>query len=1389
MQHPPTGTIRPMTVPRLLASALVCCLLVGTHAAVWAEGGSAAVSKTFDIPAGPLTQALNRFAQRNGLVLVFDPVYTNGKSTAGLKGIYGIKEGFAAILKGSGLEAVEDGKGGYRLKLSAIAIEAPAKPEKTTITIDTVRVRAKRYKEIGPMPGLALEREQIAGNIQSVSAEEIRQNQSLSLTDLLNTKLQSVNVNDYQGNPFQMDLTYRGFTAGPQIGSQQGLSVFFDGIRVNEPFGDVVNWDMIPMNAIAGLDVFPGSNPLFGLNTLGGAISVKTKSGFDSPGVSAQILEGDYGRKQFQGSAGWNNDTYAAFGAVNLFMEDGWRDNSPSKVNQAFGKLEWRGERASLGLTSLIAVNKLVGNGTIPTELYKEDPAAVFTSPDETRNRLLQFQLSGVLDVSDTFNITGMVYNRNSKRTSSTGDIIDVDTFRDLGSPTRRAAPGELISCVLQDDDGDGLPNYYLDELTQDAMGNWTSPFIQDAMAHTIEVYNGTYTPDVALLGPLNPGGLPSSFFERVRAMLNSGTDLNEFNVTDSLGQQQRFSGSVIGSIEGVAMAVLDTGFVGYPIFYTRRNLNGTYTRFNVIFAPIVNPDCGTKAFNGDQSRLYALDANGNPIAARDGAIDGHSGSLGTGTGYIQGTPTAVITNSLIDQSGQGGALQFNWNLDDHKFMVGFSLDRAGAKYHASQRFGLLDDKRNVYNDPESIGEEYYAASHDVLVNAFDGTSTTKSLYFSETWTPKQTLNLNASARYNITKVVNALAPKARYYELTDPRLINNFLSYVICTGSGFTDCNFDPRHEMAADEFRELQGFGPFVPLDSAITERFTFRSLNPALGGTWQATPRLNLYANWNQGTRVPSVIELGCAYDATPTVITNAQGTPILDGNGKLQYGPRTLVDGRACNLPTVLSGDPALPQIRAQTVEFGARGKFKDLLEWNLTAYRTDLQDDIYMVAATSQLSYFQDVGSSRRQGIEFGVMGGAGKHEFRLNYALTEATFQSTFKMLSANNSSIISNDTSSADYNQIQVEPGDRMPGIPLNNLNFSWGYKATPNFKIGLSVVAHGDAFVRGNENNEHTPGPGRGVVKVIFDPTTNTSVRTLVPGPDYRYSGKTPGYAVFNLRASYDLGKGWSAGLMVNNLFDKKYTSAGRLGLTPFSPSTHGAVGPGGFNYNSSEWLSTQFISGGAPRGMWFTVAYDFDASKKTEPPKTGSAIMNEPDRLLEPAARLPSAEETALSRVLDTVKPMPVLKRDLAQSVDAIKTARQQVASVLEAWKTAWAKGDAEAYLGYYSPQFQPEGMGRAVWEEQRKLQLLTAAGSTVTIDHLMIAPQGKGMVAMFTQNVGGRQPVSIRKMVALEQQGGEWLIVREHDPQSARQKAVSTAEPVQYQAVSQQHEVTL
>ena len=56
---------------------------------------------------------------------------------------------------------------------------------------------------------------------------------------------------------------------------------------------------------------------------------------------------------------------------------------------------------------------------------------------------------------------------------------------------------------------------------------------------------------------------------------------------------------------------------------------------------------------------------------------------------------------------------------------------------------------------------------------------------------------------------------------------------------------------------------------------------------------------------------------------------------------------------------------------------------------------------------------------------------------------------------------------------KIQVKPGNRMPGIPLHNLNFNFAYDVTNKWRVGLNAVMHSEAFLRGNENNKHKAGP----------------------------------------------------------------------------------------------------------------------------------------------------------------------------------------------------------------------------------------------------------------------------------------------------------------------------
>ncbi|HQM88459.1 MAG TPA: TonB-dependent receptor plug domain-containing protein, partial [Methylotenera sp.] len=234
--------------------------------------------------------------------------------------------------------------------LTAYAVPQIAYAEDNSNAVDLGKIEV-----IGttPLAGVGLPIEQIPSNVQVVKGKELQQQNSLSIADFMNNNLLGVSVNETQNNPYQPDILFRGFTASPLLGTPQGLSVFQDGVRVNEPFGDAVNWDLIPVNAIAGMNLMPGSNPVFGLNTLGGALSVQTKNGRTHQGGGIETSFGSWSRKtvaaEFGGVSTDNSIDY--FLAGNYFDEDGWRDHSPTEVKQIFGKLGWQNEASRLELS------------------------------------------------------------------------------------------------------------------------------------------------------------------------------------------------------------------------------------------------------------------------------------------------------------------------------------------------------------------------------------------------------------------------------------------------------------------------------------------------------------------------------------------------------------------------------------------------------------------------------------------------------------------------------------------------------------------------------------------------------------------------------------------------------------------------------------------------------------------------------------------------------------------------------------------------------------------------------------------------------------------------------------------------------------------------------
>lgn len=238
-----------------------------------------------------------------------------------------------------------------------------------------------------PLPGIGLPPEQVPANVQSLSEAQLRGSHAVSAAGALERTLGSANVNDTQGNPFQIDLNFRGFTASPVLGTPQGLSVFVDGVRANEALGDTIDWDLIPLNAIANVSVMPGSDPLFGLNTLGGAVSVTTKSGFEFPGTAVDATAGSFGRQSLALQTGGHGKALDYFLAGNVFTQRGWADHSPSRVRQLFAKSGYQTEVTDVDLSFACADNVLEGSQTLPRS-WLDTPTQTYSWPDIQNNRL-----------------------------------------------------------------------------------------------------------------------------------------------------------------------------------------------------------------------------------------------------------------------------------------------------------------------------------------------------------------------------------------------------------------------------------------------------------------------------------------------------------------------------------------------------------------------------------------------------------------------------------------------------------------------------------------------------------------------------------------------------------------------------------------------------------------------------------------------------------------------------------------------------------------------------------------------------------------------------------------------------------------------------------------
>jgi outer membrane receptor protein involved in Fe transport len=442
-------------------------------------------------------------------------------------------------------------------------------------------------------------------------------------------------------------------------------------------------------------------------------------------------------------------------------------------------------------------------------------------------------------------------------------------------------------------------------------------------------------------------------------------------------------------------------------------------------------------------------------------------------------------TDSRQRQFGFSGQATLSGRVDGrpNQLTLGAAYDASRVAFRQSSQFGYLNPDRSVtpvdfFADGSEIDDD--GAPIDNRAD-LDGRTRTAGVYATDTLSLSENLHLTLSGRYNRTTVEN------RDH---------------ITPGGGAGSLDGDHR-----------------------------FSRFNPAIGATWSPRRALNVYAGYNEGSRTPTAVELGCADPENP------------------------------CKLPNAMAGDPPLRQVVTRTWEAGMRGRLGAKTHWNAGVFRADNVDDILFVADNSAgFGYFRNVGKTRRQGLELGFDGRSGALGFSLNYTYLDATFRSAELLNGEANSS-------ANEDGRIAVRAGDRMPLIPREIFKVRADWQITPAWSVEAGMQAVSGANARGNENGQHQP-----------------------DGSYFVGSGRTGGYAVFDLGSTWEPAPRLRFFAQVSNLFDRRYATASQLNATGLTAEGNFVARPFSSSGDNASVVSSTFYAPGAPRTIWAGVRYAF-------------------------------------------------------------------------------------------------------------------------------------------------------------------------------------------------------
>lgn len=260
-----------------------------------------------------------------------------------------------------------------------------------------------------PLAGTSVSRDSVPVQTQVLTETDIAREGAPDVLQALDEGIAGLNLDSASGNPFQPSLFYNGFEVSPLQGTPQGIAVYLNGVRFNQPFGDTVNWDLIPDVAIRRLTV-EDSNPVFGLNALGGSFNVGLKDGFLFHGGQLSLSGGAFGTVRGDFQFGLQSGNQALYAAGSALHQDGWRDLQSTNIQNLYADYGLRSDKGEAHVSLLAANAGINGPGTAPVELLAVDSAAQFTAPNAIFNRAIQAAFRGSLALNDTLSLQGNAY-------------------------------------------------------------------------------------------------------------------------------------------------------------------------------------------------------------------------------------------------------------------------------------------------------------------------------------------------------------------------------------------------------------------------------------------------------------------------------------------------------------------------------------------------------------------------------------------------------------------------------------------------------------------------------------------------------------------------------------------------------------------------------------------------------------------------------------------------------------------------------------------------------------------------------------------------------------------------------------------------------------------